>query len=164
MSTGISGTTAFLTTTPKVRSYQYHHPHSIDVLHSRDSTSTTKTTTTTSLFSFVGPSYCEKCGQPKIHRKPPGDERDRSCCSDPTCDFVSYQNPKIVLRTMKHDLARRNELTIRRIIEDLPTTPYTTMDKCPERTYDTSELSDYSTRTEFTVAGDITLLGNYGGY
>eukprot|EP00591_Stephanopyxis_turris_P009226 CAMPEP_0195509902 /NCGR_PEP_ID=MMETSP0794_2-20130614/2703_1 /TAXON_ID=515487 /ORGANISM="Stephanopyxis turris, Strain CCMP 815" /LENGTH=183 /DNA_ID=CAMNT_0040637225 /DNA_START=208 /DNA_END=759 /DNA_ORIENTATION=+ len=30
-------------------------------------------------------------------RVPDGDERERACCSDTTCGFISYQNPKVVV-------------------------------------------------------------------
>eukprot|EP00568_Trieres_chinensis_P008891 CAMPEP_0183308728 /NCGR_PEP_ID=MMETSP0160_2-20130417/22426_1 /TAXON_ID=2839 ORGANISM="Odontella Sinensis, Strain Grunow 1884" /NCGR_SAMPLE_ID=MMETSP0160_2 /ASSEMBLY_ACC=CAM_ASM_000250 /LENGTH=197 /DNA_ID=CAMNT_0025472613 /DNA_START=172 /DNA_END=765 /DNA_ORIENTATION=+ len=48
-------------------------------------------------FSAAGPAFCEKCGSPTVRRVPLGDERERSCCSDPQCGFISYQNPKVVV-------------------------------------------------------------------
>jgi len=45
----------------------------------------------------TGPKFCEQCGTPMVRRVPEGDERERSCCSDPSCGFVSYQNPKVVV-------------------------------------------------------------------
>jgi len=32
-----------------------------------------------------------------VRKIPEGDERERSCCSDASCGFISYQNPKIVV-------------------------------------------------------------------
>ena len=39
--------------------------------------------------------YCSNCGQPVIHRTPPGDDRLRFCCE--ACGMVHYQNPKLVV-------------------------------------------------------------------
>jgi len=50
-----------------------------------------------SLWSGTGPAFCERCGHTMIRRVPPGDEKERSCCTDDACGFVSYQNPKVIV-------------------------------------------------------------------
>lgn len=45
----------------------------------------------------AGPAFCERCGKSMIFRIPPGDERERSCCPNLECGFISYQNPKVVV-------------------------------------------------------------------
>jgi len=57
---------------------------------------------TTELSATYGPKFCEECGKPNVRRVPEGDERERSCCSDPSCGFISYQNPKIVVGAVCH--------------------------------------------------------------
>lgn len=38
--------------------------------------------------------FCSECGQPVVHRVPPGDHLPRFVCDD--CGAVHYQNPRIV--------------------------------------------------------------------
>uniref|UniRef100_A0A7S0QAH6 Nudix hydrolase domain-containing protein n=1 Tax=Coccolithus braarudii TaxID=221442 RepID=A0A7S0QAH6_9EUKA len=47
--------------------------------------------------SVAGPAFCERCAQPMVRRTPSGDERERSCCSDPECGYIAYANPKVVV-------------------------------------------------------------------
>jgi ADP-ribose pyrophosphatase YjhB (NUDIX family) len=44
-----------------------------------------------------GPSFCEKCGTAMEIKVPQGDERERHVCSNLTCGYVAYQNPKVVV-------------------------------------------------------------------
>lgn len=50
-----------------------------------------------------GPSFCEKCGTAMEIRIPHGDERERHVCGNSSCGYVSYQNPKVVVRS-GHDV------------------------------------------------------------
>mmetsp|Transcript_34731 Transcript_34731/g.46061 ORF Transcript_34731/g.46061 Transcript_34731/m.46061 type:complete len:263 (-) Transcript_34731:496-1284(-) len=63
------------------------------------------------------PAYCEKCGTKTIIRQPPNDERERACCPDPSCGFVSYQNPKIVVGAICTTRDNQKVLLCKRAIE-----------------------------------------------
>ena len=52
--------------------------------------------TTSGAFRSELPTFCEQRGQPTILKIPLGDEREQSCCSNPTCGFVAYRNSKVV--------------------------------------------------------------------
>lgn len=41
--------------------------------------------------------FCSQCGEPTVSQVPSGDERERDVCSDSSCNFVHYTNPKLVV-------------------------------------------------------------------
>lgn len=47
--------------------------------------------------SLTCPSFCERCGTPTHLRIPKGDERERAVCGNPSCGYIAYQNPKVIV-------------------------------------------------------------------
>ena len=42
--------------------------------------------------------FCSDCGQPVVHRIPPGDNLPRYCCDH--CGAIHYQNPRVITGTV----------------------------------------------------------------
>lgn len=57
--------------------------------------------------------FCSNCGEAVRHEIPPGDNRERYCCT--RCGTIHYQNPTVVLGTIP--LAGERVLLCRRAIE-----------------------------------------------
>mmetsp|Transcript_20849 Transcript_20849/g.32089 ORF Transcript_20849/g.32089 Transcript_20849/m.32089 type:complete len:305 (-) Transcript_20849:109-1023(-) len=115
-------TTAVLAFVSPTQDFFANHLHR-PMMRGPGSTSSSRTTTTyrrgrhDPLVYMNHPKFCEQCGTPTTVRIPEGDERERACCTDPSCGFVSYQNPKVVVGAICYLKEEHKVLLCRRAIE-----------------------------------------------